>query len=187
MWHLLFVLVLLMVSGLSRSGEIQDARLSHKDGEYQVYLSVNVDGEQPTIYRIATDYDRLAELSDIIIESGFVERQDQDGNTIVRRRLLTKTCVVIFCFIAELVEDVTNPADGIIRTVIIPEQSNFEYGEAEWEILAVDDEHTHILFTSTFKPDFWIPPLIGPIVIKKMVLNKTQQTIDIIERLAESE
>jgi hypothetical protein len=146
-----------------------------------------VHGDKETIYRIATDYERLSQLSDIIIKSGLIERYDEDGDKITRRKLLTKTCVLFFCFVATLVEDVTEFGNGIIRTIIIPEESNFIYGNAEWEILVSDQSHSIINFNSRFKPDFWIPPLVGPLFIKKMVLNKTQQAINNIETIAISE
>lgn len=187
MRRLLTVTVLLGISLATGAGEIEDASVSSRGGEYQVYLSVKVKGDQATIYGIATDYDQLARLTDIIIESGLEEREDQGGNKIVRRRLQTKTCVLFFCFVATLVEDVTEPGEGIIKTIIIPEESNFIYGDAQWQILESDQTHSLINFTSRFKPDFWIPPLIGPLFIKKMVLDKTRQAIENIEIIAASE
>ncbi|MGY8813639.1 MAG: hypothetical protein ACKVHQ_02825 [Gammaproteobacteria bacterium] len=187
MWRLLTVLLLSGASFIASSAEINVASVTHHEGEYQVHLSVRVRGDKKTIYRIATDYEQLARLSDIIIESGLIERFDQDGNKITRRKLLTKTCVLLFCFVATLVEDVTEVGNGIIRTIIIPEVSNFIYGSAEWEILVSDESHSIINFNRRFKPDFWIPPLVGPLFIKKMILNKTQQAIENIETIAVSE
>ncbi|MGK0298962.1 MAG: hypothetical protein ACI9XC_002587 [Gammaproteobacteria bacterium] len=187
MWRLLTVIFLSGISFIATSGDIEVASVTNHEGECQVHLSVRVSGDKETIFRIATDYEQLARLSDIIIESGLIERFDQDGNKIPRRKLLTKTCVLFFCFFATLVEDVTEVGNGIIRTIIIPEESNFIYGNAEWEILASDQSHSIINFNSRFKPDFWIPPLVGPLFIKKMVLNKTQQAINKIETIAINE
>ena len=187
MRRLLTVALVLGISIVARSGEIEAARVTQQDGEYQVHLSVKVSGDQLTIYKITTDYDQLARLSDIIIESGLVERIDQDGNKIVRRRLLTKTCLILFCFVATLVEDITESGDGIIKTTIIPEESNFLYGDATWQVLESDEPYTLIIFNSRFKPDFWVPPLVGPLLIKKMVLDETKKTITNIEKIATSE
>jgi hypothetical protein len=187
MWRLLTVVWLSGISAVVTSGDIEESSISSLNGEYQIHLSVRVKGDRATIYRIATDYEQLERLSDIIIESGLIERHDQDGKKIVRRKLLTKTCVLFFCFLATLVEDVTEESDGIIRTIIIPEESNFIYGDAEWEILDSDQTHSLIKFNSRFKPDFWIPPLVGPLFIKKMVLYKAQQAIKNIETIAASE
>jgi hypothetical protein len=174
MWRLLTVVWLSGISAVVTSGDIEESSISSLNGEYQIHLSVRVKGDRATIYRIATDYEQLERLSDIIIESGLIERHDQDGKKIVRRKLLTKTCVLFFCFLATLVEDVT-------------EESNFIYGDAEWEILDSDQTHSLIKFNSRFKPDFWIPPLVGPLFIKKMVLYKAQQAIKNIETIAASE
>jgi len=166
------------------AGEIQYARVEQAEGEYSVDISVKVVGDRDTIYRIATDYKQLTRLSDLILDSGLVHRVGPDGVPVVRRRLLTKSCVLRLCFKATLIEDVWEPAGGVIKTVFIPEQSDFVYGEAVWQIHRIDDENTMINFYSKFRPDFWVPPLIGPLVIKRMMLDATEQSIHNIETLA---
>jgi hypothetical protein len=187
MFHSLLSAVLLLGMTLVRAGEVQHARVDHQDGDYSVDISVKVSGERDTIYNIATDYKQLARLSDLIVESGLVTRVDPGGTTVVRRRLVTRTCVLYYCFNATLVEDVWEPVSGIIRTVFVPEESDFLYGEAIWRVLKIDDTHTLITFHSKFRPDFWVPPLIGPLVIKRMMLNAAEQTIENIETIAGSE
>jgi len=186
--HLLPSGVLLLgITAMAQAGEVQHARVDHQDGEYSVDISVKVSGDRDTIYNIATDYEQLSRLSDLIIESGLTRRVEPDGTRIVRRRLVTRTCVLYFCFDAVLVEDLWEPESGLIKTVFIPEESDFLYGEAEWQVLAIDKDHTMINFTSRFKPSFWVPPLLGPLFIKRMMLGAAQQTIENIETIAGSE
>ena len=46
----------------------------------------------------------------------------------------------------------------IIRTAIVPSGSDFVHGEGQWEILSAGDDTSIINFTSSFDPDFFIPP-----------------------------
>lgn len=180
----------LLLSGLLfslQAGEVQHARVNYKDGDYSIDISVKINGDKDTIYKIATDYKKLSRLNDLIIEASLVNQLDKDGNPVVRRRMVTRTCVMSFCFNAILIEDLWEPESGIIKSVFIPEQSDFSYGEAIWQVLRIDDAHTIITFNSTFKPNFWIPPLIGPLFIKRMMLNQTKITINNIEKIAASE
>lgn len=170
-----------------QAGEVQHATVDYADGDYSVDLSVKINGDRDTIYTIATDYKQLSRLSDVIIESSLISRKDASGSTVIRRRMVTRTCVLRFCFDAILIEDLREPESGIIKTVFIPEDSDFLYGEAVWEVLRFDDSNTMINFTSKFRPDFWVPPLIGPLFIRRMVLNTAEQTINNIEAIAASE
>lgn len=174
----------LLVSIWVQAGEVQHASVGHQGDHYSIAISVRVDGDRETIYRIATDYEQLSRLSDLIIEAGLVESTGPDGSLTVRRRLLTKTCVLAFCFNAVLIEDLSEPESGIIKSVFVPEGSDFLYGEAVWQIVAIDKSHTMINFNSNFRPDFWVPPIIGPLFIKHMMLDAAEQTINNIEEIA---
>jgi len=180
----------LLLSGLLfslQAGEVQHASVKFKNGDYSIDISVKINGDKDTIYKIATDYKKLSRLNDLIIEASLVNQLDKDGKPVIRRRMVTRTCVMSFCFNAILIEDLWEPDSGIIKSVFIPEQSDFSYGEAIWHVLRIDDTHTMITFNSTFKPNFWIPPLIGPLFIKRMMLNETKITINNIEKIAASE
>lgn len=172
---------------VGHAGEIQNVTITHDDGDYSVDLSIKVSGDKDTIYGIATDYKRLSRLSDVIIESGLISRDDGKGSSIVRRRIVTRACVLRFCFDTILIEDIWEPESGIIKTVFVPEDSDFLYGEAVWQVQRLDDSNTLIRFTSTFRQDFWVPPLIGTMVIKRMALNTAEYTIKNIETIAASE
>ncbi|MEX2352765.1 MAG: hypothetical protein WD709_01165, partial [Gammaproteobacteria bacterium] len=106
---------------------------------------------------------------------------------VIRRRIETRTCVLFFCFDAVVVEDLREPEFGLIKTVFVPEQGDFEYGESEWRISEVDETHTLIDYRSTFKPDFWVPPVIGPLIVRRKMLSATEETIEKIEEAAASE
>lgn len=166
------------------AGEVRKASVDHRDGEYFVDMAVKISGNKDTVYNIATDYRKLSRLSKLIVESGLVNRATPDGTSVIRRRLVTRTCVMKLCFNATLVEDVWEPSSGIIRTVFIPEESDFVSGEAVWQISRIDADNTLIDFHSRFRPAFWVPPLVGPYFIRRMMLDAAEETILNIEQLA---
>lgn len=175
---------LLCAGGLgAQAGEIRYARVERDGADYRVEISALVEGSQAEVYRIATDFERLAGLSDIVRSANFDEYRDADGTRRIRRRLETRTCVFLLCFDAVVVEDVWMPGEGIIRTAIVPQGSDFVHGEGQWEILPAGQGRSVINFTSSFDPDFFIPPVIGSLLIRRMMLDATNQTINNIERL----
>lgn len=184
MLRAILVCLIAAANPAAMAGEIEHARVERKDGEYRVELAASIRGNRDAVYIIATDYEQLSRLSSLIIDSGMVERIEADGTPVTRRRIVMRACVVAFCFNATLIEDILEPATGIIRTVFIPEQSDFDYGEAVWRLSRIDDDNTMIEFSSRFRPAFWVPPLLGPYLIKRMVLGAAEETIMNIETLA---
>ncbi len=81
----------------------------------------------------------------------------------------------------------TEVDDQTIKTVFVPEQSDFTYGMTEWQVTELEDSQTLIRFNSRFQPRFWVPPIIGPLLIKRKVLSATKHIIEAIEQLANSE
>jgi len=184
MARLLYTGLLILASFTAQAGEVQHAEVTYRDGDYSVDIAVKINGGRDTIYAIATDYKQLSRLSDMIIEAGLINYTDANGNTVVRRRMVTKSCVLGFCFDAILIEDLWEQESGIIKSVFIPEESDFLYGEAIWQVSSVDASHTLVSFNTRFKPAFWIPPLIGPLFIKRMMLDAARQSIQNIEDIA---
>lgn len=177
--------LLLGMSAALFAGEIEYARATHTKGEYEVEISARLQGNRHDIYNVATDFEQLSRLSDIIVDSGIIETDNDTNPDIIRRWLITRICFPFYCFSATLVEDVEFNGSDIIKTSIVPEDSDFEYGEAEWHIVPEGEDNTVISFQGRFKPDFWIPPLIGPVLVKRIMVRVTSQTILAMEGLVQ--
>lgn len=183
MLRLIALLVFISVSTAVHCGEIQAVSVSHKDGVYTLDLDIIVTSRFEPVYELVTDYDRLKRISEVLVETSLLSEADAE---IKRRRLVTRICILFFCFKAKMVEDVWEEETGII-TKIIPEQSDYEYGKTEWHINVVDDEHSRIHLFSELKPDFWIPPFIGPFLMKQKMMSEAKKTINRIEELADDD
>ena len=172
---------------LAQAGEVLHASANHKQGHYLIDVSFKVVGERDTIYEIMTDYNQLMGLSDVIISSAIVEPDNNNIFEGVRIQFVTETCVLFLCFKADLVEDLTVMEDGTLKALFVPELSDFEYGEVTMQVQKIDDTHTRINFMSNFKPKFWVPPIIGPIVVKRKAIQSAKYTILEIEKIANDE
>ena len=162
------------------AGEIQRAEVRHKDGVYTLDLSVVLASRFDPVYVIITDYDQLHRISEVLVETALLS---EAGAEVKRRRLVTRICILIFCFTAKMVEDVWE-VDNSIITKIIPEQSDYKFGKTMWRVDPVDDEHSRIQLYSELEPDFWIPPFIGPYLMKRKMMSEAKKTIIRIEELA---
>ncbi len=176
----LLVLLFFIPVAFLQAGEVQHATVTHEKGIYTVDLEMMIEANQSVVWKIVNDHNQIAHLSDLVKESQVISRQ-QDR---IRRRLVTNACILIFCFDAIIVEDVNIIGDTIIHTTIDASQSDFEFGMAEWRILPEGSSCTRIQYHSEIKPDFWIPPLIGPLLIKHKMLGAAKQIMNRLEILA---
>ena len=55
---------------------------------------------------------------------------------------------------------------GHLQAVIIPEQSDFTSGSADWRILPLGDD-SRIIYQAQLTPAFFVPPIIGSYFVKR--------------------
>ncbi|MEJ2762292.1 MAG: hypothetical protein P8126_12430 [Gammaproteobacteria bacterium] len=176
---LLLCLGLLLAQGV-QAGEVLDSDVQHNNGVYRVEMVMAIAGSFDRVRAIVTDYDRLARLSDIIKASS--EEQVSGGG--IRRRLKFHLCILFFCFSPTMVEDVEEIGTHTVRTTVVPLLSDFKSGGSVWQLTALGPDQTRVRVEYRLKPDFWIPPLIGPLIIKGELLKAAKQVINRTEKLA---
>jgi hypothetical protein len=93
-------------------------------------------------------------------------------------------CVLVFCFDLVFVENVEMFDDGTITTTVIPAESNFRRGVAKWKVESLSAQSTRISVEAEQEPDFWIPPVIGPMIFKRAFMKEVRETASNIEREA---
>jgi hypothetical protein len=65
---------------------------------------------------------------------------------------------------------------------LVRQDSDLRSGNARWQLSDAKGK-THLLFEARLEPDFWIPPLIGPLVVKHMLYTEAVDTVNTLERL----
>jgi hypothetical protein len=64
-----------------------------------------------------------------------------------------------------------------------PERSDVEFGRGTW-LLAADEEGTLLDYEVEMKPRFWVPPVLGPLVIKAVIRSRGIRAVRRLEYLA---
>jgi hypothetical protein len=134
-----------------------------KDGdryvvESDIYLEAPPDG----VYRVLTDYEGFPELSSIFLEGRTLEPVI-DGSGLVFLHM--KGCVLFFCRDVRLVERLEVTPETRVEVFVDPERSDLDFGWARWDI-AAEDGGALVRYEMEMVPQFWIPPVIGPLIIK---------------------
>lgn len=178
-------LSLLTYTPTGLAADILHSEVRHRDGVYRVRFAVRVHAEAQAVRALMTDYARLSRLSNVVTAAQIVQRFADDTQ---RLRLDLRACVWIFCKDLRKLEDVRVRANGDIVTVAIPAESDFSHAVERWRIVAETDAayaaHTRIDYESELTPSFFVPPFIGPALIKRALRRELTHSIETLERLA---
>lgn len=176
---LLLCLGLLLAPG-APAGEVRYTEVRYHDGVYTLEMEMELDAGFDRVRAIITDYDHLARISGLLTATSLVDRPGGG----LRRRLRTRICFLFFCYKPVVVEDVEEIGRDRIVTTVVPALSDFRSGRSEWRLTVPEPGRTRIRFEYEMEPDFWIPPLIGPLLIKSTLRHEAEKTINKIEELA---
>ena len=164
--------------------EILHNSVQYTDGIYIVEFEALVSAEQPEIYALLTDYNHLYLLNDTITESEMISEQI---DLIKTCRLMLHICILYFCRDAVMVEDIRENGSDMVVATVNPARSDFSSGRSEWKILPAGAGQTRIVLRRTLEPSFWVPPLIGPWVIKNKMVQELSVMLERLEQYANAE
>lgn len=150
-------------------------KVRYDKGHYKVNFNAHIKAPPEQVFLLLIDFNHLDRLSKSIRSSKLIKRH-KDG----RARVLVQMrgCFLFFCRKAVKVEDVTIRHFGDITMKIVPGLSDFQYGQARWQVIHHVDG-THLIYTADMVPRFR-----GRFFIKRQLRKSAMETIKQLERLA---
>ena len=168
---------LLFLPYIAQAGTIKTSTVERDGDFYALAITAQIDAPVGIVYQSITDFDNLAAINQNIEKSRLVGRPNADTQ---RVHSVIKVCILMFCKRVVQVQDVTQPSEYVIEAVIVPAASDFRSGFARWQ-LTPQGESTLMSFSHRFEPDFWVPPVIGPWIIKRKLISEVAETAMYIE------
>ncbi|BAV32507.1 hypothetical protein SCL_0184 [Sulfuricaulis limicola] len=168
---------------VAMAGAIERLETTHANGRYTVSFEVLLDAPRDKVWQIMTDYERLPRVSKIITESRILKQTDANHH---RVGVTLEACVLIFCKTVKRMVDIEARPQTEISVSEVPEQSDFREGNEHWQVVA-EGAKTRLHYTAELVPDFFIPPLIGPPVVKYFLRREIRLTALEVEALAKHE
>ncbi|HEX6997566.1 MAG TPA: SRPBCC family protein [Gammaproteobacteria bacterium] len=164
------------------SATIRDLDVDKHRGRYELVANAFLAASPQSIYEVLTDYEDNAfqRISSVYKESDYLEPA-QDGTPIVYTRM--EGCLMFYCVSMRRVERLESREPYFIRTVTLPERSDFTHSVSEW-ILEPVNGGTRMTYRLEMEPDFWVPPVIGPWYLKRTLSSGGTRAVNRIERLA---
>lgn len=178
----LLALLSFSIASVAHGAEIRSVDFEHDGNRYTLVSDTHFDAEPENIFAVLTDYDHIAQISETIKESRYLDPGD-DGQALVFTRI--GSCVLFFCKTVEKVERVESIRPTYIQTTAIPERSNVRYSKSEWVLTVDEGGGTKVIYRVEFEPDFWVPPVIGPLLIKHALIEEGATAVQQIELMAQ--
>ena len=169
----------------ANAAEIESLDVKKESGRYVITAETVLDAPITGIFDVLTDYERFHELSSMITESRFVmpevvmdqveKTEDEVDPVIVFTR--SEGCVLFFCKKIDKTETMETVQGKKVVTTVIPEHSDVDFSQAKW-ILSRHKGKTRLKYELTTELGFWVPPLIGPMVVKRAWYSGSERALN---------
>jgi hypothetical protein len=179
----ILVALALLTTLSAPAAELREIEVERDDDYYRLRSTAWFINDQQALYEVLTNYDLFSYFTSAIVESRNLE-PDKQG----RPRYFTRMegCVLMWCKSFERTGHLElEPADEIVA-IADPEESDFKRSYERWR-LQPENGGTLLIYEFEMIPDFWVPPLIGPFLIQRVLRAGGERALDRIEALAQAQ
>ncbi len=173
-------LITLLLGSEGVAAEISSLDVQHREGRYSMHVNALLDATPKAVYQVLTDYDRFSRITDAIQETRVLDKSNPHTKLVYSK---INMCVFLICIKKEKIERIQFRSEIEIFATIEPERSDFTFGTTHW-LLEREGDGTRLILDLVIQPNFWIPPLIGPSIIKAVMHEEGVSTARTIEQLA---
>lgn len=174
--------VVALVSALPAfAADLRDVRVE-RDGElYQMRSEVYFAVERVALYEVFRDWNLSPQFSSWVVEARNLEPDDTGRPGFYIRN---HGCMLFICKTLVREGYVADRPYEVIRASADAERSDFSISNETWRFESEGDG-TLVVYELDMEPKFWVPPVIGPWVIKRKLRNDGRDALDRIERIAQ--
>ena len=177
----LLALPLLLWLSAAGAAEMRSIDVEHHKGRYTVLSEVWFDATVEQVFEVFRHWDLSTQFSSAIAESRDLAADEQGRPGYYVRN---EGCLLLFCMSFVRQGHVELEVNEELRAVANPEASDFKLAKETWTFVA-ENGGTVVTYRLLMEPDFWVPPGIGPYLIKRKFKNNGGDAIDRIEAIAQ--
>lgn len=170
----------LALASVAGAAEMRSVNVDYSGGRYTMASEVWFDASVEQVYDVFRRWDLSPQFSSAIVEARDIEADDQGRPGYYIRN---QGCVLFFCRSFERNGHVESDINEVLRAYADPETSDFLLCNETWTF-SEENGGTVVVYNLRMKPKFWVPPGIGPYLIKRKLKNDGGDAIDRIEVIA---
>ena len=162
------------------AAEPAQVEVRQDEDRYRVTVDARIDAPPARVLALLRDFDHLNRLHSSVVESRILSLQENRARVFVRMR----GCILFFCrTVTQMLDFRSDPQGRYMVATMDPAESDFKYGRMRWELQTTAQSTTRVRYQADLVPDFWVPPLIGPWVIKHRLRGVALEMVDALGRL----
>lgn len=176
---------LLLIALPGWAAQVDSLSVEHADGVYQIKLVAELAVPATAAWQVFTDFPNLKQVNGAIQQTRVLK--ELSGNQ-VELETSVRVCVWFYCRLIKQVQHILLQPGGesksySMQASILPEQSDFKSGAADWSFVDCNRQ-TCLKFAASLEPKFWVPPVIGPWLIRRKLEAEAMETSVGIEQAA---
>lgn len=167
------------------AAEVRAVQVERDDQRFRIDMHIALDARPARVFQALQDYAAMPRYNPDL-RSVRIEPSSDPG----RVRLFTTihTCVLFFCKTLHQQQVMTARADrsgGTLRADLIPQGSAFS-GQGLWIVKPCRNGRARscIDLELDLVPQFWVPPVIGPWLVRRTMSDEAQRSTLGLEQLA---
>ena len=178
----LLALPLLLWMSAATAAEMRSINVEHHNGRYTVSSEVWFDATVKQVFEVFRHWDLSTQFSSAIVESRDIAADEYGRPGYYVRN---EGCLLFFCKSIVRQGHVELKINEELRAVANPAISDFKLSNETWTFVA-ENGGTVVFYQLLMEPDFWVPPGVGPYLIKRKFRNNGGDAIDRIEEIAQA-
>lgn len=154
----------------------------HRDRDhYLIEVDARIQAPAARVMAVLEDFGRLPRLHDSITRASVLTVKD--GRSRVHMQL--EDCLLLFCMVLDQTLVFEKGAEAKELTALMdPAASDFSYGRMHWALREESARLSRLHYEADVVPDFWIPPFIGPWLLKRKFRKAALEMTESLGRLA---
>jgi len=167
------------------AAQVLGVQVEQDEQRFRIDMQVAIDAAPLPVFRALQDYAAMPrynrDLRAVRIEPTSVP------NTV---RLFTTihTCVLLFCKTMhqeQLMTATAHATGGLLEAVLIPQSGAFS-GQGHWLVKPCEAQRPSACLDIQLElvPQFWVPPLIGPWLIRRTMYEEAERSTRGLEQVA---
>ena len=173
-------ILLVLLACSSKAAEVNWIEVQRDGGRVDVHSELVINAPLPEVYAALLKYDQFAQMGDTFAESRYVEPAADGAPRIYTR---TEGCIWFFCKTIERYARLEVEPQQKILAIAEPERSDAALSIESWTLTAAGDS-TVIEYRHEIDTGFWVPPLLGALIINRSVEKGTRKAASRIEDMA---
>ncbi len=174
------ILLTLLTPVFAGAAEMRTLHVEHQGKRYVMQSVAVFDAGLEELYAVFLDYELSPQFSSWIVEARNLEREDGQRGYFIQNR----GCLMFLCQSTVREGLVVYEPFERIEAIADPALSDFEISNERWTFRE-EDGATVVTYHLEMVPKFWIPPVIGPMVIKRKLRSSGGDALDRIEEIAQ--